>query len=183
MHCHVLSFIVTMSVVPHWCRQHVAYILRESRALLHLSAALWCQDPPAFCLPVLCWQETPETSHDNAMIVSTYIHIIPHLSIISLSRPAFAHIFHYLPFCAICSRWRQLCVWPTAQPSNHELPRPDQGKKWVSRRLSEHGQTMFFWIELLPATFLFVEDVDIRIYNCANHCNAVGHLQSTSFFC
>ena len=100
-----------MSVVPHWCRQHVAYILRESRALLHLSAqqcsrqsqsqallqqgagsrrvsaALWCQDPSAFCLPVLCWQETPETSHDNAMIVSTSFHIFP----LSLFRALHSH--------------------------------------------------------------------------------------------
>lgn len=117
-----------MSVVPHWCRQHVAYILRESRALLHLSAqqcsrqsqsqallqqgagsrrvsaALWCQDPSAFCLPVLCWQETPETSHDNAMIVSTSFHIYP----LSLFRALHSHtsssssiVFHSVPFAVV----------------------------------------------------------------------------------
>lgn len=146
MHCHVLSLIVTMSVVPHWCRQHVAYILRESRALLHLSAqqcsgqsqsqallqqgagsrrvsaALWCQDPSAFCLPVLCWQETPETSHDNAMIVSTSFHIY-----ISLSRPAFAHtsssssiIFHSVPFAVVGDN----CA-SDQQPSHPTMNCPD----------------------------------------------------------
>ena len=194
-----------MSVVPHWCRQHVAYILRESRALLHLSAqqcsrqsqsqallqqgagsrrvsaALWCQDPSAFCLPVLCWQETPETSHDNAMIVSTSFHIYP----LSLFRALHSHtsssssiLCHLQPLETAVRLTNSPAIQPwTAQTWSR------QEMFFFFRRLSEHGQAMFFWIELLPATFLFVEDVDIRIYNCVNHYNAVGHLQSTSFFC